>query len=210
MKARNIKKIKSNIYYCCGPNDTNSKTIWHFRNYNLIMPNELDYNIDNYIDTDVKVDLRKLHNYIIIDKFIEFGNFYIDPESTIPDINVAIMKNSMSMYLNNSFSRLYENVEFTNRNFIVHIIDANDSRHKIRKLIIPFDLVNAVRGIGVVFSSFTKKLKINFHITADNIITLDVANNYDDIDIMDYDRVNKLIADDESRISYNQIFLLRI
>ena len=197
-----IKRIDNNIYYFCNPTESDGKTIWHFKNYNLIMPNKLGYDINNYIDIDIKVDLRRQHNDIILGRFVSLGNVYIN----IID-SKFVWLNFSHIYLNSDFSKLYENVEFINNNLIVHMPIIKNPNHKIRKIIVPIDIIKGIGEIIIEYLLYGNYLEFKYN---DNKIIVNILDDFDDINIADYDRVSKLILDDIYMVAYNKLLLLNI
>ena len=201
MREIYVKKVNNNIYFLCNPDETFSKTTWRFRNYNLIMPNKLGYDIDNYIDTDIKVDFRKRYTNIIVGKFIDFNNFYI-----ATDLN-SIWPRCTQVSLTDNFSELYENVELTGDNVIVHLFDIKDTNHKIRKIIIPINILDGIGELIIEFSNFGEYLEL---IYGNDKIDLDINNNFNDIDIMDYDKMSELLVGNNSRMAYDRLLIMKI
>jgi len=97
-----IKIIDNNIYINLKQKDKAYKVIWHFRNYNVILPSPFGFDINNYVDHEIVIDttttsyskLIKNHAIKINKAFLEevdgeYG-FYTNAENTIMEISNVV------------------------------------------------------------------------------------------------------------------------
>ena len=186
------------LYLSIDPSYGGNKTVYHFKNIDVIMPSLLDFDIHNYSDEIVEYDRRRKGAHIISKKLI----------------NIHICRDEYHYYDAKYYtdnSMLDNTVQITNDKVIFYYLNKYD-QYKAYSITFPKALLSNVECIttNILGSIDTIMFMIYYHNKSDPlIIELSKSKVTKDIN-MDSDEIIQFLREDDDKINYSKFLLSNI
>ena len=186
------------LYLSMDPSYIGSKTIYHFKNIDVIMPNLLGFDIHNYSDEIIEYDRRRKGSYIISKKLINI-HVYRD-EYCYYDAKY---------YTNNSM--LDNTVQITDDKIIFYYLNKYE-QYKTHSITFPKALLSNIECIttNILGSIDVIMFMIYYHGKSDPlIIELSKSKVTKDINIED-EEIVQMLKENDDKINYSKFLLSNI
>lgn len=196
--------IGNNLYVNLKPDDKVHKVIWHFRNYNVILPSPFGFDINNYVDSEIAINTTaSSYRRLIKDRSVRISNGFIK----YPSDDYGFYSNNR-----NVVAEISNIVELNDNDIIFHYIyDRKSSANS--KIIIPKLLLNGkgYNSAVVYYKSGMITVKIyNLSYYDDYLIILHYPDIGKPLDMNDSNRCMQFMANDQSKSLYTRLFLSNI
>jgi len=185
----------NNIFYYMPPDFSVTKTYWHFKNYNIIMPNWLGFDIHNFKDDELNIE--KMKDSLIIKKYMIYCDdirhyYYIDS-----------IYSKQTPILNNLSELKDDKIIF----YVIYNPDLNGG--KPRKVIVPLDIIPDSGEFDVEIDNLAKLLCIALPPSYRRIF-FNIKNLNENFDISDAQKCIKMILEKEQIEDYINLLLGKI
>jgi len=186
------------LYLSIDPSYVGSKTIYHFKNIDVIMPSLLDFDIHNYSDEIIEYDRRRKGTYVICKKMTNI-HVYRDEYHHY----------DVKYYTDNS--TIDNTIQITNDKIIFHYLN-KDEQYKAHNITFPKALLSNIEciTISMLCSIDTIMFMIYYyHKSYPLIIDLSKSKVTKDINIED-EEIVQMLKDNNDKFNYSKFLLSNI